>query len=86
MDRPFFTSPFCLLYKKMAREEEGGDEGDSAYGWIYVVTLAALCCVCPLPFWLLQRLQLTAGIATILLTTTTKLLLTKRKDHSVPYD
>lgn len=31
----------------MARDEEGGDEGDSAYGWIYVVTLAALC-VCAL--------------------------------------
>jgi hypothetical protein len=41
----------------MAREEEGGDEGDSAYGWIYVATLAALCVCAPLPFWLLQRLH-----------------------------
>ena len=31
----------------MARDEEGGDEGDSAYGWIYVVTLAALCVCVP---------------------------------------
>jgi hypothetical protein len=84
MERSLFTSPFCLLYKKMAREEEGGDEGDSAYGWIYVVTLAALCVCAPLPFWLLQRLRLTG--ASPQFTYNNKLLLTKRIKAFLPID